>query len=171
MNLLTQELVLFGHDWTSNSDLAKAPLCENSISQKLSFEMLGFPTSTRHEKKCSVTHGIMGHLDPKQPPVKRKPFAAILNHSFVHKVDRNPAYEILSNNSAYRRNSFCLKSYMRSLKAIFLPRSKPQSTVESSSPCKHFWKGTFSMSLSRGVRRFLFQVVIFNIIVTDECGR
>jgi ribonuclease P/MRP protein subunit RPP40 len=28
----------------------------------------------------------MGHLDPKQPPVKRKPFAAILNHNFVSKV-------------------------------------------------------------------------------------
>jgi ribonuclease P/MRP protein subunit RPP40 len=28
----------------------------------------------------------MGHLDPKQPPVKRKPYAAILAIPFVHKV-------------------------------------------------------------------------------------
>jgi ribonuclease P/MRP protein subunit RPP40 len=27
-------------------------------------------------------------LDPKQPPVKRKPFAAILSHGFVQKVRR-----------------------------------------------------------------------------------
>ena len=133
--------------------------------------MLGFPTSTRHQRKCSVTHGTTGHLDPKQPPVKRKPFAAILNCSFVHKVGRNPAYEILTNNSAYRRNSFYPKSYMRLLKATFLPRSKHQSTVESSFHCRHFWKVTFSMSLSRGVRRFLFQVLLFNMIVTDEYGR
>ncbi|RDW71943.1 hypothetical protein BP5796_07977 [Coleophoma crateriformis] len=29
----------------------------------------------------------MGHLDPKQPPVKRKPYAAILDHHFVQKVE------------------------------------------------------------------------------------
>lgn len=38
------------------------------------------------ESKCYVTHGAMGHLDPKQPPVKRKPYAAILAVPFVHKV-------------------------------------------------------------------------------------
>jgi ribonuclease P/MRP protein subunit RPP40 len=48
--------------------------------------MLDLPAGTKHEAKCNVTHGTMGHLDPKQPPVKRKPFAAILNHSFVQKV-------------------------------------------------------------------------------------
>lgn len=48
--------------------------------------MLGFPEGTKNDPKCYVTHGVMGHLDPEQPPVKRKPFAAILNHDFVHKV-------------------------------------------------------------------------------------
>ncbi|KAH8808344.1 ribonuclease P 40kDa subunit-domain-containing protein [Xylogone sp. PMI_703] len=28
----------------------------------------------------------MGHLDPKQPPVKRNPYAAVLNQRFVHQV-------------------------------------------------------------------------------------
>lgn len=49
--------------------------------------MLNFPTGTKYETKCSVTHGIMGHLDPKQPPVKRKPFATILNQRFVQKLE------------------------------------------------------------------------------------
>ncbi|KAF4631130.1 hypothetical protein G7Y89_g7002 [Cudoniella acicularis] len=49
--------------------------------------MLGFPEGTKNEQKCSVTHGVMGHLDPKQPPTKRKPFAAILDHHFVQKVE------------------------------------------------------------------------------------
>lgn len=40
----------------------------------------------RAESKCYVTHGTMGHLDPKQPPVKRKPFASVLAVPFVHKV-------------------------------------------------------------------------------------
>jgi ribonuclease P/MRP protein subunit RPP40 len=48
--------------------------------------MLDFTASTKNEARCSVTHGVMGHLDPNQPPVKRKPFAAILNHNFVQKV-------------------------------------------------------------------------------------
>jgi hypothetical protein len=43
------------------------------------------------ESKCYVTHGTMGHLDPEQPPVKRKPYAAILAIPFVHKVG-NPRY-------------------------------------------------------------------------------
>ncbi len=49
--------------------------------------MLSFTSNTKHEQKCNVTHGTMGHLDPKQPPVKRKPFAAILRSSFVRKVE------------------------------------------------------------------------------------
>jgi ribonuclease P/MRP protein subunit RPP40 len=51
---------------------------------------LTLPLDTKHEPKCAVTYGTMGHLDPKQPPVKRKPFAAILNHRFVQKV-RHPS--------------------------------------------------------------------------------
>jgi ribonuclease P/MRP protein subunit RPP40 len=48
--------------------------------------------------KCYVTHGTMGHLDPKQPPVKRKPFSSILTHPYVHRVVSDAANpeEILS---------------------------------------------------------------------------
>ncbi|RDW66264.1 hypothetical protein BP6252_09899 [Coleophoma cylindrospora] len=49
--------------------------------------MLKFPTDSKSEAKCNVTQGTMGHLDPKQPPVKRKPYAAILDHDFVQKVE------------------------------------------------------------------------------------
>ncbi|TGO64571.1 hypothetical protein BOTNAR_0086g00110 [Botryotinia narcissicola] len=49
--------------------------------------MLSFPKDTKHEQKCYVTHGTMGHLDPKQPPVKRKPFVNILGHKFINKVE------------------------------------------------------------------------------------
>ncbi|CAG8980437.1 hypothetical protein HYALB_00012924 [Hymenoscyphus albidus] len=62
--------------------------------------MLDFPEDTKNEQKCEVTHGVMGHLDPKQPPTKRKPFSAILAHPFVHKVQLVlPAeiYEIIKN--------------------------------------------------------------------------
>jgi ribonuclease P/MRP protein subunit RPP40 len=50
--------------------------------------MLNFPTSTNNDPKCDVTHGVMGHLDPKQPPTKRKPFATLLNHNFVQEVSK-----------------------------------------------------------------------------------
>jgi hypothetical protein len=60
--------------------------------------MLNFPIDTKHEPKCAVTYGTMGHLDPKQPPVKRKPFAAILSHRFVQKVCHSSlAFEQSSN--------------------------------------------------------------------------
>ncbi|TVY52871.1 Ribonuclease P protein subunit p40 [Lachnellula cervina] len=49
--------------------------------------MLSFPEGTKNDPKCYVTHGVMGHLDPKQPPVKRKPFAAMLKYDFVQKVE------------------------------------------------------------------------------------
>ncbi|QSZ29102.1 hypothetical protein DSL72_003612 [Monilinia vaccinii-corymbosi] len=49
--------------------------------------MLSFPKDTKHEQRCYVTHGTMGHLDPKQPAVKRKPFANILGHKFINKVE------------------------------------------------------------------------------------
>ncbi|OTA02168.1 hypothetical protein A9Z42_0025080 [Trichoderma parareesei] len=37
--------------------------------------------------KCFVTYGTMGHVDPKQPPSKGKPWTAISELDFVHKVD------------------------------------------------------------------------------------
>ncbi|TEY56446.1 hypothetical protein BOTCAL_0225g00260 [Botryotinia calthae] len=62
--------------------------------------MLSFPKDTKHEQKCYVTHGTMGHLDPKQPPVKRKPFVNILGHKFINKVEMilpKELYEIMKN--------------------------------------------------------------------------
>ena len=50
--------------------------------------MLGLTTDTRHEAKCTATHGLMGHIDPKQLPTKRKPFASLLSHHFVQKVSK-----------------------------------------------------------------------------------
>ncbi|KUJ07937.1 uncharacterized protein LY89DRAFT_691255 [Mollisia scopiformis] len=49
--------------------------------------MLNFRVETKNETKCYATHGVLGHVDPKQPPVKRKPFSAILNHDFIQKVE------------------------------------------------------------------------------------
>ncbi|KAL3420800.1 ribonuclease p mrp protein subunit pop1 [Phlyctema vagabunda] len=63
--------------------------------------MLSFPTETKNHAKCAVTHGIMGHLDPKQPPVKRKPYSSILSHHFVQKVELilpEEIYEIIKSN-------------------------------------------------------------------------
>ncbi|EPQ64248.1 Bgt-2764 [Blumeria graminis f. sp. tritici] len=33
-----------------------------------------------------VIHGSMGHLDPKQAPTKRKPYSAILKHTFIQRA-------------------------------------------------------------------------------------
>jgi len=55
-------------------------------SPKYTENMLNFKAPTNHEPKCMVTHGTMGHVDRQQPPTKRKPFAAILSHTFIHKV-------------------------------------------------------------------------------------
>lgn len=62
--------------------------------------MLSFPKDTKHEQKCYVTHGTMGHLDPKQLPTKRKPFVNILGHKFINKVEMilpKELYEIMAN--------------------------------------------------------------------------
>ena len=48
--------------------------------------MLNFKSPTKHEPKCVITHGTMGHIDGQQPPTKRKPFVAILSYNFIHKV-------------------------------------------------------------------------------------
>jgi ribonuclease P/MRP protein subunit RPP40 len=40
--------------------------------------------------KCYVTHGVMGHLDPKQLPTKSKPWSTLTSHDFVHRVGAAP---------------------------------------------------------------------------------
>ncbi|KAK4183115.1 ribonuclease P 40kDa subunit-domain-containing protein [Podospora australis] len=37
--------------------------------------------------KCYVTHGILGHLDPKQPPLKGKPWSTLLGQDFIYRAD------------------------------------------------------------------------------------
>ncbi|KAK3390802.1 ribonuclease P 40kDa subunit-domain-containing protein [Podospora didyma] len=50
--------------------------------------MLAFPTPSMFQaSKCFVTYGAMGHLDPKQPPSKRKPWTTLTGQDFVHRVD------------------------------------------------------------------------------------
>lgn len=56
--------------------------------------MLGFLSDSRHDAKCSITHGTMGHLDPSQPPTKRKPFVSVLNYHFIQKVYQDPIYHL-----------------------------------------------------------------------------
>lgn len=48
--------------------------------------MFQFDGGKKERETCFVTHGAMGHLDSAQPPVKRKPYSAILAVPFVHKV-------------------------------------------------------------------------------------
>ncbi|KAK4173083.1 ribonuclease P 40kDa subunit-domain-containing protein [Triangularia setosa] len=49
----------------------------------LSFQQPAFYQSS----KCFVTHGVMGHVDPKQPPSKGKPWTALAGQDFVCTVD------------------------------------------------------------------------------------
>ncbi|KAK3318897.1 ribonuclease P 40kDa subunit-domain-containing protein [Apodospora peruviana] len=37
--------------------------------------------------KCFVTYGVMGHLDPKQPPSKSKPWTTLASQDFIHRAD------------------------------------------------------------------------------------
>ncbi|APA14737.1 hypothetical protein SS1G_06745 [Sclerotinia sclerotiorum 1980 UF-70] len=49
--------------------------------------MLNFPKETKHEPKCYVTHGTIGHVDTKQTPTRRKPFVNILGYKYINKVE------------------------------------------------------------------------------------
>ncbi|KAL6863636.1 ribonuclease P 40kDa subunit domain-containing protein [Trichoderma novae-zelandiae] len=49
--------------------------------------MLHQAPSIYQSPKCFVTYGTMGHVDPKQIPRKGKPWTAISELDFVHKVD------------------------------------------------------------------------------------
>ncbi|KXX80614.1 Ribonuclease P protein subunit p40 [Madurella mycetomatis] len=50
--------------------------------------MLTFtPPAIYQASKCYVTYGVMGHLDPKQPPSKGKPWATLTSQDFVHRAD------------------------------------------------------------------------------------
>ncbi|KAH6609855.1 hypothetical protein Trco_003201 [Trichoderma cornu-damae] len=49
--------------------------------------MLHQAPSIYQSPKCFVTYGTMGHVDPKQIPGKGKPWTAISELDFIHKVD------------------------------------------------------------------------------------
>ncbi|KAK0715907.1 ribonuclease P 40kDa subunit-domain-containing protein [Lasiosphaeris hirsuta] len=50
--------------------------------------MLSFPAPSVYQaSKCFVTCGVMGHLEPKQPPTKGKPWATLTSQDFIHRAD------------------------------------------------------------------------------------
>lgn len=53
--------------------------------------MLSFPTpSVYQSSKCFVTYGVMGHLDPNQPPTKSKPWSTVAGQDFINRVCHSP---------------------------------------------------------------------------------
>lgn len=51
--------------------------------------MLHQAPSIYQSPKCFVTYGTMGHVDPKQIPSKGKPWTAISDLDFIHKVSQS----------------------------------------------------------------------------------
>ncbi|KAK3379235.1 ribonuclease P 40kDa subunit-domain-containing protein [Lasiosphaeria ovina] len=50
--------------------------------------MLSLPTPSLYQaSKCFVTHGVMSHLDPNQPPSKSKPWSTLTSQDFVNRAD------------------------------------------------------------------------------------
>ncbi|POR39001.1 Ribonuclease P protein subunit p40, partial [Tolypocladium paradoxum] len=46
------------------------------------------PSSSIYQSStCFVTYGTMGHVDPKQPPQRSKPWTTVAARDFIHKVD------------------------------------------------------------------------------------
>ena len=50
--------------------------------------MFAFDSDKAPPSKCYVTCGMLksDHIDPKQPPSKKKPYSTMLNQSFTHTV-------------------------------------------------------------------------------------
>jgi ribonuclease P/MRP protein subunit RPP40 len=49
--------------------------------------MLDFDDDASRREKCFTTIAqLPAFVDPKQPPTKKSPFSAIVNHPFVHTV-------------------------------------------------------------------------------------
>ena len=78
-------------DWSTNSKLHSST-CTSPGSSKQNpplgpYNMLSFNQPALFQaSKCYVTHGVMGHLDPKQLPTKSKPWSTLTSHDFVHRV-------------------------------------------------------------------------------------
>ena len=74
---------------SANSSLQnpRFPRGPESAAELGSAKMLSFQTPAVYQSsKCFVTYGTMGHLDPKQPPSKGKPWATLASQDFVHSV-------------------------------------------------------------------------------------
>jgi ribonuclease P/MRP protein subunit RPP40 len=50
-------------------------------------------SSVYQTSRCYLTHGTIGHLDPKQLPTKGKPWTAIAGLDFIHKARQAPSFE------------------------------------------------------------------------------
>lgn len=48
--------------------------------------MFQFTHGGKERATCVITHGALGHVDATQPPVRRRPYAALLGVEAVHKV-------------------------------------------------------------------------------------
>lgn len=61
--------------------------------------MLDFPAPSVYQLlKCYFTYGQMSHVVPTRVPEKGKPWAAILNLDFIHKIDLvlpNECYQLV----------------------------------------------------------------------------
>ncbi|KAL5352491.1 hypothetical protein ACLOAV_002439 [Pseudogymnoascus australis] len=75
--------------------------------------MFQFDGGKKERETCFVTHGAMGHLDPAQPPVKRKPYSAILAVPFVHKAELIMPQELYKSIQWDMDSKFSVPTYSR----------------------------------------------------------
>ncbi|KAL1988258.1 hypothetical protein VTN96DRAFT_233 [Rasamsonia emersonii] len=82
--------------------------------------MLDFSDEASHHEKCYTTIGkLPAFVDPKQPPQKKSPFSAILNHPFVHTT------ELILPEEIYRAAWESIRSRIKKLQyaRVFMPLS------------------------------------------------
>ncbi|OBT40204.1 hypothetical protein VE00_08730 [Pseudogymnoascus sp. WSF 3629] len=72
--------------------------------------MFQFDGGKKERETCFVTHGAMGHLDPAQPPVKRKPYATILAVPFAELILPQELYESIQSDMD---SKFSVPTYSR----------------------------------------------------------
>ncbi|KFY54329.1 hypothetical protein V497_07822 [Pseudogymnoascus sp. VKM F-4516 (FW-969)] len=72
--------------------------------------MFQFNDGKKERETCFVTHGAMGHLDPAQPPVKRKPYSAILAVPFAELILPKELYESIQSDMD---SKFSVPTYSR----------------------------------------------------------
>ncbi|KFY36369.1 hypothetical protein V494_05051 [Pseudogymnoascus sp. VKM F-4513 (FW-928)] len=75
--------------------------------------MFQFDGGKKERETCFVTHGAMGHLDPAQPPVKRKPYSAILAVPFVHKAELILPQDFYESIQSDMDSKFAVPTYSR----------------------------------------------------------